>query len=521
MAAVHKRHRDLELGLRSARLKRPFRHRDREALAVLLVTPALQQENILFRLEQEIGEIIVDDRLIVVTNGTTWNADWPFVRDVIALDDWDGSPDAKPIRRLETAIVVSTDHVPFGPGPHAVREAMLGKVADLPISRRTRNLIANDNIIYIGDLVQKTEAELLRMPDFGRKALNEIKVVLAGIYLRLGMDLDDWPPVNIEEATRQLEAARRAANLRQARGGATFEPTGDRFAMSSDGDDDDLAAGQKPMTRQMQEALVQKARSFADVAARLDNQPGWTGIGRAAAHLAELLDRAPEEIPDVLGYLYPATIEMGSFVELDQQLTASTDAYAAPLDPEVRRPLTDLVRNLAPWLRAFPSAREMDDEANRFLVQAATLRPTFDVVRAAGDHALLSEADLEVFRQLRDAAERGAFQGEKAGGRAKRSASNLVIGVVAFAGSIFTGAVASDVATTSPLVHKVGQFLVQQEKTIEALVADLPHDLRFSITDFVRELPNQPAVPPTAPEPADRLRAPFSASDRPYGYRKV
>jgi hypothetical protein len=393
---------------------------------------------------------------------------------------------------------------------------MLSKVVELPISKRTKRLIANDNIIFVGDLVQKSEVELLRMPDFGRKSLSEVRTALAAIGLRPGMWVVNWPPDDVEKASAQWEISRRVSELRQARGGAIFKPVGDHFAMATEGDEGDLAAALRPMTQQMQSALLQKARGFAGLAARLDNQAGWGGIRHTANMLAELLDRTSAEIPDVLGYLYPAAIELGSFVELDQQLAASVDSYAAPLDPEVRRPLSDLVRTLAPWLRTFPSVREADDEASRFLVQAAELKPTFDVVKAAGEHLLLTGADLEVFRQLHGAASRGAFQGEKAGGRAKRSASNFVIGVVAFAGTFFSGAVSADFATASPLVHKVGQFLVHTEKSIEALVADLPQDLRYSIAEFVKDLPNlPPALLPQSSDIIEPVRRSFRVRDRP------
>src|SRR6476469_7207968 len=76
---------------------------------------------------------------------------------------------------------------------------LLKKVDELELSVRSANCLKNDNIIYIGDLVQKTEAEMLRTPNFGRKSLNEIKEVLASMGLRLGMDIPGWPPENIEE----------------------------------------------------------------------------------------------------------------------------------------------------------------------------------------------------------------------------------------------------------------------------------------------------------------------------------
>merc|ERR1711879_387267 len=76
---------------------------------------------------------------------------------------------------------------------------LLRKVDELELSVRSANCLKNDNIIYIGDLVQKTEAEMLRTPNFGRKSLNEIKEVLSGMELSLGMDVEDWPPDNIED----------------------------------------------------------------------------------------------------------------------------------------------------------------------------------------------------------------------------------------------------------------------------------------------------------------------------------
>ncbi len=82
---------------------------------------------------------------------------------------------------------------------------LLRKVDELELSVRSANCLKNDNIIYVGDLVQHSEAEMLRTPNFGRKSLNEIKDVLAGMGLYLGMELIDWPPENIEELAKRLD----------------------------------------------------------------------------------------------------------------------------------------------------------------------------------------------------------------------------------------------------------------------------------------------------------------------------
>lgn len=82
---------------------------------------------------------------------------------------------------------------------------LLRKVEELELSVRSANCLKNDNIVYIGDLVQKSENEMLRTPNFGRKSLNEIKEVLTGMGLSLGMAVVGWPPENIEDLAKRLE----------------------------------------------------------------------------------------------------------------------------------------------------------------------------------------------------------------------------------------------------------------------------------------------------------------------------
>ena len=82
---------------------------------------------------------------------------------------------------------------------------LLRKVDELELSVRSANCLRNDNIVYIGDLVQKSENDMLRTPNFGRKSLNEIREVLMQMGVNLGMDISDWPPENIEELSKNLD----------------------------------------------------------------------------------------------------------------------------------------------------------------------------------------------------------------------------------------------------------------------------------------------------------------------------
>jgi DNA-directed RNA polymerase subunit alpha len=124
--------------------------------------------------------------------------------------DTDGSVSAERAVRtaaelLQDQLTVFVDLAPSMPG--LGRDAasgdldpnLLKPIDDLELSVRSANCLKADNIRYTGDLVQKTEQDLLKTPNFGKKSLNEIKEVLASMGLSLGMKLDNWPPDNLPE----------------------------------------------------------------------------------------------------------------------------------------------------------------------------------------------------------------------------------------------------------------------------------------------------------------------------------
>lgn len=81
---------------------------------------------------------------------------------------------------------------------------LLRAVDDLELTVRSANCLKAENIFYIGDLIQRTEVELLKTPNLGKKSLTEIKDVLAARGLSLGMRLEEWPPENIQEASQAV-----------------------------------------------------------------------------------------------------------------------------------------------------------------------------------------------------------------------------------------------------------------------------------------------------------------------------
>jgi DNA-directed RNA polymerase subunit alpha len=86
------------------------------------------------------------------------------------------------------------DEIGFGRAETQVDPILLRPVDELELTVRSANCLKAENINYIGDLVQRTEVELLRTPNLGKKSLTEIKEVLEQHGLALGMRLDNWPP---------------------------------------------------------------------------------------------------------------------------------------------------------------------------------------------------------------------------------------------------------------------------------------------------------------------------------------
>lgn len=154
-------------------------------------------EKVSYRVEEaRVGQVTDYDRLIftVETNGTAKPEDAIAFAAKIIQDQLQVFINFEEVEEE----VEEKDELPFN-------KNLLKKVDELELSVRSANCLKNENIVYIGDLVRKTEGEMLRTPNFGRKSLNEIKEVLSEMGLRFGMEVDSWPPENIDELAKKYE----------------------------------------------------------------------------------------------------------------------------------------------------------------------------------------------------------------------------------------------------------------------------------------------------------------------------
>ena len=179
--------------------------RVKEAPAAALFKPEVEVTGIYspvkrvsYRVDRtRVGQVTDYDKLtlVVETNGVV------TPEDAVAFSARILQDQLKPFINFdepENEAEVEKEELPFN-------KNLLKKVEELELSVRSANCLKNDNIVYIGDLVQKTEAEMLRTPNFGRKSLNEIKEVLAKMGIHLGMETPGWPPENIEELIKRVD----------------------------------------------------------------------------------------------------------------------------------------------------------------------------------------------------------------------------------------------------------------------------------------------------------------------------
>ncbi len=152
-------------------------------------------KRVAYRVENSrVGQITDYDRLImeIETNGTIVPQDALGIAAKILSDQLQVFINFD-VNKISAPVVKEEPEEP------EFNKNLLKTIDELELSVRSYNCLKNENIIYVGDLVTRTEAEMLKTPNFGRKSLNELKENLKPMGLGFGMRLENWPPENIQE----------------------------------------------------------------------------------------------------------------------------------------------------------------------------------------------------------------------------------------------------------------------------------------------------------------------------------
>ena len=173
-------------------------HDEKKALGVIYVDAVFSPvRRVIYKVSNaRVGQKVDYDclELTVETNGTLNPAD------AVAL--------AAKIMQTQLNVFINFDFVEeenadSNEAKEEINPALLKKIDEMELSVRSYNCLKMENINLIGDLVQKTETEMLKLPNFGRKSLNELKANFKAMGLSFGMQIDNWPPVDSKENSKK------------------------------------------------------------------------------------------------------------------------------------------------------------------------------------------------------------------------------------------------------------------------------------------------------------------------------
>ena len=250
------------------------------------------------------------------------------------------------------------------------------------------------------------------------------------------------------------------------------------------GNDTDKEAADLDTTRIQHEMLRSKMDAFRNAAQEVDQVYYWKGFSSTFRILDEALAGDTNGIPDKIFQVYDAALAFTSFLEFDNDLRSRPATnYAQQLSAEDRRLFIEIVRSVAPWVRRFPSARVMDEEAGRLLHQAVARASHTAVIESAASNHLISSEDRALILSLINAIENKGFPAQKAGLRAVFTTRNLVY-VILLGGGAFIG----DAAKGTEIYKRSTEFVTQNMDAIIDVISDAPQDIRIIAETIAKEI---------------------------------
>ena len=300
----------------------------------------------------------------------------------------------------------------------------------------------------------------------------------------------------IEEHTAKQDIS--PENLQQLEFGTQFEPSGGQFVIRAMGEQSDFDVAQRPDIQRTHGKLKRKAADFSDMAIRLSNQYGWANIGGAAQRFESSLRGSTLDVAKDIRNVWEEIVELGSFLEQDDDVRKNTNGGIEPLDPNYRRTLADLLQAGAPWLREFPTAQELDDNIRKHKASDKEFDTAKDIITSSGTVNIISQQDVETLLAFAESAKRGSVQSEKAKASTALSGKNITIAVAA----LYFAQVVAGAGPNSILVQKGVELYLQSEKAIVQMFQNGPADIRAVIQALLKELSEKenPPITPNKPK---------------------
>jgi hypothetical protein len=277
---------------------------------------------------------------------------------------------------------------------------------------------------------------------------------------------------------------RLSSRLNQEQYGAKFEIANDVLRFSRTANETDRETAADPTAQKLQSEIRRKARELSDRTIRLSNQPAWGGLAEAAGLLARALDRPSIEIADDIATIWSLSVSLGAYIEQDEHARANPRENINGLEGDVIRILRDLVITAAPWVRRFPTARSLDDEAREFQSARTDVESASKLLQRAEQVAALRVDDAKTLSVALDAGNRDAASANKARGWGIRTVRNLGCVCIAGLGAIYLGfgkEIGVQIAKDSVIAKKIEKVILDGEKELIEILAHLPPDIRAAL----------------------------------------
>ena len=335
--------------------------------------------------------------------------------------------------------------------------------------------------------------------------------------------IDDWDPprrgfnaarVQIDEAVRlhfdlkprQTVWYEPMAKQPQDPAGLMVVQRNDQFDLDPSGGTGDTAALRDPAVRQLHPRNREKAAALAALIARRANalDTEWADLAPAAAALATGLACPLEDVPDHVVSLWERSVDLASLLLLDKRLLAAPEDGLKPLPADIHRALDGLVGSLAPWIRAFPAARRLDDLRGAFLLNQALFQPARTLIQQAEARGVVTPAVGAALQAGIHVAERGDAQADKVGEYAIRGVRNLLVSTGVIAAAYLAGE-----TPPSGLLGRAGGWLREGAPEVSQFAAGFPDDLRVAY----QRLPGELAAPLVPRTPVPGVARPSWADD--------
>jgi Leucine Rich repeats (2 copies) len=311
---------------------------------------------------------------------------------------------------------------------------------------------------------------------------NPARTVSTISYLRRQQGLSMLPEVS---DTGDNEIVGLAAQLEQNPLGAQFEPVDDYLEIAASGVSTDREVAKNITTQQLHEQVKRKADELASKAMRLANQPGWQAAAATSERFRRLVQRDIESVADQIAEVWGELVSLGSFLEQDTDLRQKRDGFTEPLEPEQRRPLVDLLQTAGPWVRRFPTARELDDQHASFHERRDELSGARELLSVVQYQKVIQRNDADMFETALGGNERLGHQTKKAHAFGVFSVRNIAYRVIGIAAAgLATGATAyvgSETAKGLVLTQKAVRLIVSAEEPLLRFLSGLPADIRAGV----------------------------------------